>query len=40
MEEIIKQEEKTVCCRSYLSTKGRCFDCVEQRDVDPDEEIL
>ena len=32
--------EKTTCCQSYLTSKGRCFDCVEERDVDPDAEVL
>ena len=29
---------KESCCRSYQLPKGRCFDCVEHQDIDPDEE--
>jgi len=34
--DIIPKEIKTTCCKSYLTKKGRCFDCVEdwQGEVD------
>jgi len=36
---IIKKEFKVSCCKSYLTSKGRCYSCPEQDlDQDPDEE--
>ena len=32
--------ERTSCCKSYLGTKGRCYNCVEMKMRDPDEEKL
>ncbi|HLC81856.1 MAG TPA: hypothetical protein VJH68_04320 [Candidatus Nanoarchaeia archaeon] len=29
---------KETCCQSYLTPKGRCYTCPENRDKDPDEE--
>ena len=43
--EIVFKEIKTTCCRSFLTSKGRCFDCVDEKrqmsdqEYDPDEEL-
>lgn len=37
--EIIKKiKAQRVCCGSYLTPNGRCYDCPEQFEGDPDEE--
>ena len=38
--EIVPRKYKETCCESYRTPKGRCYTCPEQKDIDPDAEIL
>ena len=41
MKDIQKEVKfKETCCKSYLTSKGRCYSCPEQNLKDPDEEKL